>query len=50
MRCTTEWQGVLLSADLGKTLAHAFPPGAELAGDIHFDEEEDWTIGSVEGE
>ncbi|XP_049634984.1 interstitial collagenase [Suncus etruscus] len=27
----------------GNTLAHAFPPGSGLGGDVHFDEDETWT-------
>ncbi|CAL8075175.1 unnamed protein product [Orchesella dallaii] len=27
----------------GITLAHAFPPGQGVGGDIHFDDDEDWT-------
>lgn len=28
----------------GNTLAHAFPPGDGLGGDIHMDEDEKWDI------
>lgn len=28
----------------GKILAHAFPPGEGIGGDIHLDDDERWTI------
>lgn len=29
--------------DLGSVLAHAFYPEEHLGGDVHYDEDEDWT-------
>ena len=28
-------------------MAHAFLPGDDLGGDVHFDEEEDWSFNST---
>lgn len=33
----------------GGVLAHAFPPGDERGGDVHFDDDENWTAYSEEG-
>lgn len=30
----------------GQSLAHAYPPGLGFYGDVHFDEDEKWTLGS----
>ncbi|KAK7812800.1 hypothetical protein U0070_019826 [Myodes glareolus] len=30
----------------GQSLAHAYPPGRGFYGDVHFDEDETWTLGS----
>lgn len=30
-------------------MAHAFPPGEDKGGDVHFDEDENWTFNSYEG-
>ena len=32
---------------LGGSLAHAFLPGTHLAGDIHFDDDENWMLGTA---
>lgn len=33
----------LISFGLGSVLAHAFYPEEHLGGDVHYDEDEDWT-------
>ena len=33
----------------GRTLAHAFSPGSGLGGDVHFDEHEEWSVGTYSG-
>jgi len=33
----------------GRVLAHAFPPGEDRGGDVHFDDDETWTSESQDG-
>ena len=33
----------------GNVLAHAFFPGEDKGGDMHFDDDEIWTINTAEG-
>lgn len=39
----------MICLNSGEVLAHAFPPGEGLGGDIHFDDEEVWDINTSTG-
>jgi hypothetical protein len=38
-----EYLHLLIHMYLGSVLAHAFYPEEQLGGDVHYDEDEDWT-------